>query len=400
MVTILAIDDNGDNLISLRALIGESFSDARVLTAQSGKKGIDLAVAEDPDVILLDILMPDMDGFEVCRALKADERSRDTPVVFLTAIKADRDSRVRALESGGDAFLSKPIDSVELTAQIKAMIKIKAAERRQRDEQSRLERLVAERTFELEQSHVAMLNLLEDLKSENEARKLMEFSLAKALKENQELLSELQHRAKNSFNMIFSMIDLAMISDDEPANKAPFVELGNRVRAISSLYDLLYRAGSLAEIPLDTYCARIAAPIIGLSNLNLRQEMKSLTIPARLAAPVGLIVVELVTNTIKYAFPENRKGTVSIILNTTESGVHLEICDDGIGLPPGFNLATTSGKGLSLVQGLAAQVGGEFTIESDSGGTRCVLEVCLTGADETLARSYPVPIAAVSSAAT
>jgi DNA-binding response OmpR family regulator len=115
-----------------------------VLTTQSGRQGIGLAASEDPDVILLDIVMPEMDGFEVCRAIKADERSADTPVVFLTAIKADKTSRVQALDAGGDAFLSKPIDSVELTAQIKAMFKIKAAERRQRDEHARLERLVHE----------------------------------------------------------------------------------------------------------------------------------------------------------------------------------------------------------------------------------------------------------------
>lgn len=378
MVTILAIDDNGDNLISLRAIIGESFGDARVLTAQNGRRGIELAVTEDPDVILLDIVMPEMDGFEVCRILKADERSADTPVVFLTAIKADRKSRVQALESGGDAFLSKPIDSVELTAQIKAMVKIKAADRRQRDEHARLEMLVSERTRELEQSHTAMLNLLEDLKSENEVRKGMEHSLATALKENQVLLSELQHRAKNSFNMIFSLIDLAMLAVDASGDKAPLVELGNRVRAISALYDLLYTAGSLAEVPLDDYCARIAAPLMVMANVSLKQEMDSITIPAKLAAPIGLIVVELITNAVKYAFPGNRQGTISITLKTTASGARLEISDDGIGLPSGFRLPAIAGKGLSLVQGLAGQIEGEFSIEGDSRGTRCTLRFTAT----------------------
>jgi len=377
MVTILAIDDNADNLISLRALIGESFGDARVLTAQSGRRGIELAVTEDPDVMLLDIVMPEMDGFEVCRVLKADERSRDTPVVFLTAIKADRKSRVQALEAGGDAFLSKPIDSAELTAQIKAMVKIKTADRRQRDEHARLEILVSERTRELEQSHTAMLNLLEDLKSENEARKGMEQSLATALKENQVLLSELQHRAKNSFNMIFSLIDLAMLAVDAPGNKAPLVELGNRVMAISALYDLLYTAGSLAEVPLDGYCARIAAPLVFKSNVGLKHDMESLTIPTKLAAPIGLIVVELITNAVKYAFPDDRQGTISISLKATETGARLEISDDGIGLPSGFRLPAMAGKGLSLVQGLSVQLGSDFTMEGNAGGTRCALEfVC------------------------
>ncbi len=66
-ITILAVDDNPDNLITLKALIGESFPDAAVITALSGQKAIDLAIEHDPDVILLDVVMPGMSGFEVCR---------------------------------------------------------------------------------------------------------------------------------------------------------------------------------------------------------------------------------------------------------------------------------------------------------------------------------------------
>ena len=177
MIRILTIDDNGDNLISLRAMIEDSFPKSAILATQSGKEGVELATAHDPDVILLDILMPEMDGFEVCHRLKRDEKTRDIPVVFLTAVKDDRASRIKALELGAEAFLSKPIDMTELTAQIRAMVKIKAANVSKRDEQGRLERLVAERTSELERSHSAMLNLMEDLKAENDTRKGTEAAL-------------------------------------------------------------------------------------------------------------------------------------------------------------------------------------------------------------------------------
>ena len=147
---IVAIDDNKDNLVALKAFVADAFPGANVFSATDGKKGIGLVCETDPDVVLLDILMPGMDGFEVCRQLKADPQLSHIPVVFLTALKDDRKSRIRALEVGGEAFICKPFDEAELTAQIRAMVKIKAANEREWREKERLAELVAERTSQLE----------------------------------------------------------------------------------------------------------------------------------------------------------------------------------------------------------------------------------------------------------
>ena len=183
MSKILAIDDINDNLISLRAIIQNAFPDSILLTTLSGSTGIELAIVNDPDVILLDVIMPDMDGFEVCRRLKQDERVCDIPVVFITALKGDKENRIKALEVGAEGFLSKPIDATELIVQIRAMVKIREANVQKRDEKEKLNKLVAERTHELEQNQIATLNLLNDLKKENEARKKIE----KELRESEEL---------------------------------------------------------------------------------------------------------------------------------------------------------------------------------------------------------------------
>ncbi|MFA7344501.1 MAG: response regulator [Terrimicrobiaceae bacterium] len=147
---ILAIDDNSDNLRVLEAVLLDRLPGAGLLTALNGPSGLGLAEAEDPEVILLDIVMPDMDGYEVCRKLKANVRLKSIPVLFLTA-HTDRDSRIKAVEAGADGFLSKPFDEVELTVQILAMAKLKAANRLQRLEKEQLAALVAERTRALEQ---------------------------------------------------------------------------------------------------------------------------------------------------------------------------------------------------------------------------------------------------------
>ncbi len=177
MEKILAIDDNIDNLIVLRALLMESFPEAQFISCQSGKRGIELAIAQNPDVILLDLVMPEMDGYEVCQVLKANTATKIIPVIIVTAARTDKESRIKALESGADAFLAKPLDESELMVQVRAMLRIKASEDYKLHEKEQLTQLVAERTRELEKSQVAMLNLLEDLKAENESRKKIETAL-------------------------------------------------------------------------------------------------------------------------------------------------------------------------------------------------------------------------------
>jgi len=174
---ILLIDDNLDNLAILADLIQHVFPGYGTLTATSGLKGLALAASADPDVILLDVVMPGMNGFEVCRKLKSDPRTSLIPVVFLTTIKGDREARVQAIEVGAEAFLSRPVDESELTAQIRAMQKIKRAASLLQDEKENLTNLVAMQTQVLQQTHTASLNLLEDLHAENEVRKKNEVAL-------------------------------------------------------------------------------------------------------------------------------------------------------------------------------------------------------------------------------
>lgn len=106
MPKILAIDDKQDNLITISALLKNLIPDCTVITSDSGAEGIKKAEAEQPDAILLDIKMPEMDGYEVCRHLKSNEKTKHIPIVMLTAIKTDPQSRTKGLNLGADAFLS------------------------------------------------------------------------------------------------------------------------------------------------------------------------------------------------------------------------------------------------------------------------------------------------------
>lgn len=184
---ILAIDDDFDNLIIIKSLIQDIFINADVLLANSGREGVDIAKSSLPDIILLDADMPDMDGFEVCRFLKSNKELKEIPVVFITALSADKSSKIKGLEVGADAFLDYPIDESELIAQVRAMLKIRIANRERQGETHLLAVEIEERTQELKRTHVATMNLLEDLKNENDARKKSEA----ALRESEEKYREL-----------------------------------------------------------------------------------------------------------------------------------------------------------------------------------------------------------------
>ncbi|ACH39502.1 response receiver sensor histidine kinase response regulator, PAS domain-containing [Citrifermentans bemidjiense Bem] len=166
---ILAIDDNHDNLLTLKALLKIFMPEANLITSASAQDGIRRALLEAPDTILLDIQMPVMDGYEATRRLKGNPSTQHIPIILVTAHRTDPSGKVRGLECGADAFLSKPIDEAELVAQIRAMVRIKRSEDALRQERDSLEALVQKRTSELLLMNQVLTENLARL-AENEAR--------------------------------------------------------------------------------------------------------------------------------------------------------------------------------------------------------------------------------------
>ena len=120
---ILIVDDLPANLRLLEARLSAEYYE--VMTAADGPSGLAKAAAEQPDIILLDVMMPGMDGFAVCRRLKEDPETRHIPVVLVTALDG-RSDRVAGLEAGADDFLTKPIDDVMLFARVRSLTRLKA----------------------------------------------------------------------------------------------------------------------------------------------------------------------------------------------------------------------------------------------------------------------------------
>ncbi|MCP3925813.1 MAG: response regulator [Desulfobacterales bacterium] len=149
MPKILAIDDIRENLDMLSAVLQRLIPECTVIVARSGKEGIEIANKELPDAILLDIVMPGIDGFEVCRQLKSVDETMHIPVIMLTGVQMDTKTRVKGLDVGADAFLTKPVESIELVAQVNVMLRIKRVETLLMEEKNKLTEEVENRTRSL-----------------------------------------------------------------------------------------------------------------------------------------------------------------------------------------------------------------------------------------------------------
>jgi putative two-component system response regulator len=119
---VLVVDDHPSSRMTAVALLSAEGYD--VIEADSGPSALEAVKKGNPDLILLDVMMPGMDGFEVCRHVKQDDQTRLTPVVFVTALD-DRRSRLKGIEAGGDDFLTKPFDQLELSARVKSLVRQK-----------------------------------------------------------------------------------------------------------------------------------------------------------------------------------------------------------------------------------------------------------------------------------
>ena len=151
--SILVVDDNATNLLCLQQIL--LANGYRVVAANDGYQAIEAAERQQPDLILLDVMMPGIDGFETCRRLKANPVTSDIPIIFVTAL-ANTGDRVTGLELGGADYVTKPYENAEVLARIRTQLKVAVLNRRMRQAFDFQESEVARRTAELEAANQAL----------------------------------------------------------------------------------------------------------------------------------------------------------------------------------------------------------------------------------------------------
>jgi len=209
----------------------------------------------------------------------------------------------------------------------------------------------------------------------NEAEEIQELniSLETSVKEKETLLKEIHHRVKNNLQIISSILSLQNTYVKDQGTKDVLRESINRIRSMSVIHETLYKSNNFATINFSDYLLGLTEDIISTykSNPNLKLEVISdlsdLKLDIRQAIPCGLIVNEIITNAVKYAFENVSHGEIYLRINYDHENVYFEIGDNGSGLPTDFNIEEAESLGLQLVHTLVEQLEGGLTIEIKKG---------------------------------
>jgi PAS domain S-box-containing protein len=205
-------------------------------------------------------------------------------------------------------------------------------------------------------------------------RKRAEETIKVSLKEKEVLLREIYHRTKNNLQVVCSLLKLQSVRFSDPQLLGAFEDTGNRIRSMALVHEKLYQSKDLSHIDLKDYIKDLANFLLSnyqteYGKISLHLDLHSVIVSIDAAMPCGLMINELVSNAIKHAFPGERKGMISIFLNSTQDGdIELRVADDGVGLPPELDVWNTDSLGLKLAINLAtSQLQGKLAIRREHG---------------------------------
>ncbi len=332
--SILVVDDEPVITAQLEDMLG-AMGYHVLESAGAGEEAVDFASRLHPDLVLMDIVMPGrMDGIAACDRI---QRELNIPVVFLTAF-GDDEHIAQAKAAHPYGYILKPYQN----CQIKAAVEIALGKKRM------------ERTLETTLAAV------------------------RAKAEDSELrLREAHHRIKNHLNVVAGLLGLQSdVASD--ATCRDLLEMSrHRVLAVAHIHERLSGAPRDRRLDCRDYLRSLVERMVRVLTFGLRRprlllDIDSIDLDSSALAPLGLIVNELLSNTVKHAFPGDRDGEIRVTLRARGGRAELVVSDDGVGLPEAAAAGSDS-LGLEVVRGLAAQLGGGLTLERGEPGTRATV---------------------------
>jgi signal transduction histidine kinase len=368
-ITILAVDDNDAIRYSLsRALQGGGY---RVIEARNGTETLRLA-DDSPDLITLDVHLPDMDGFEVCRRLKANPRTAHIPVLHISATVTDTENRVRGLEAA-DGYLAEPVSREELLATVGSLLRLKRAER-----EARLQASEAEKARqELKEAHNELeLRVQERTKELSERTEQVRELSAKLLslqdEERRRLARELHDSTGQMLAAMKMVLDEMRIEAKEPKFAAlvnQSIELNDEMSRQLRTMSYLLHPPLLDEVGLPSALRWYTEGFAERSAIKVDLQVSDGfdRLPQEMEIAIFRVVQECLTNIHRHS----GSPTASVRLNRTNDAVDVEISDTGQGIASdrvrGDRIV--SGVGLMGIEERMRQFGGSVKVTSSENGT-------------------------------
>lgn len=195
------------------------------------------------------------------------------------------------------------------------------------------------------------------------------------LKDKEMLMKEIHHRVKNNLMIISSLLNLQSRYIKDDATREIFKESQTRAQSMALIHERLYRSGDLKSIAFSEYIRSLTRDIFNTYNtssgrIQLQMDVQNIMVDVNTAVPLGLIINELVTNSLKYAFPNDQEGIIRIQFHKEEDNyLLLEVGDNGVGIPDDFDILKSDSLGMLLVNSLTSQIQGELELKREKGTT-------------------------------
>jgi len=214
-------------------------------------------------------------------------------------------------------------------------------------------------------------------------RKQAEEKFKASLKEKSVLMDEIHHRVKNNMNVISSLLKLQADNIEDDRIKDILKESQNRIYAMSAIHETIHGSENMSEINLKNYLSKIITSIFQTNTIvptkvKLNNYLEEITIGINQASSLGLTLNELISNSLKYAFPGDQTGEINISSKKINKDLQLIVKDDGIGLPVDFDWQKDSNLGLQLVKGLVENQLDGHVETVGTGGTQFIIKFKLT----------------------
>lgn len=371
-LTILSVDDNDAIRYSFTRYLREGGYE--VIEARTGEEALELA-QHDPALITLDINLPDIDGYEICRRLKDNPATQDIPILHISASCVEATDRVRGLEGGADAYLAEPVNRLELLATVKALLRMRQAQREARRRAAEAEVARQELQNANESLEIRVRQRTAELERERREVEDLSSQLLQAQDEERRRISRELHDSTGQLLAALTINLARLKSEQKGSNPGASALIDDTTSMVDEMARQLRTMSYLLHPPMLDEVGLLSAVKWYVEGFSTRSSVEvTMDCPdlGRLPAELEITLFRLIQESLTNIHRHSESKTAFIRLCRSDMSVTLEVIDQGKGISPaqtGSGALAKCGVGIPGMKERVRRFGGTFNISSSSSGT-------------------------------